>query len=161
MTREEMNKKLKNLITYMKCEVSGKVCDDNCPYQYDAGNMGEIVENLEAISKLLEREPCGDCISRQAAQSKIKSICDEYRLSYEDGERKGGFTGGSAYALGHAFDDLPPVTPQQKTGYWIAITKDEKSAVCSCCNLNNFLFGDYCKWCGAKNDFFKVQESEE
>lgn len=56
------------------------------------------------------QEPCEDAISRQAAQAKIKSICDEYRLSYEDGERKAA-TGGSAYALGHAFDDLPPVTP--------------------------------------------------
>lgn len=54
-----------------------------------------------------------DLISRQAAQARIKNICDEYRLSYEDGERKT-TTGGSAYALGHAFDDLPPVT-QQKT----------------------------------------------
>ena len=53
-----------------------------------------------------------DLISRQAAQAKIKSICDEYRLSYEDGERKAA-TGGSAYALGHAFDDLPPVAPQE------------------------------------------------
>ena len=66
-------------------------------------------ENIKA----LEQEPCeGDCISRQAAQSKIKSICDEYRLSYEDGERKAA-TGGSAYALGHAFDDLPSVTQQE------------------------------------------------
>lgn len=69
----------------------------------------------------LEREDYKDCISRQAAQAKIKNICDEYRLSYEDGERKPA-TGGSAYALGHAFDDLPPVTQQQKkiwvVTYW-------------------------------------------
>lgn len=63
----------------------------------------------------LEQEACEDCISRQAAQGKIKSICDKYGLSHEDGERKVS-TGGSAYALGHAFDDLPPVTPQQKIG---------------------------------------------
>lgn len=34
-----------------------------------------------------------------------------------------------------------------KTGHWINI--DEKSAVCSCCNRNNTLYGDFCKWCGA------------
>ena len=56
MTIAERNKKLKHLITCMKCEVSGKCCDDNCPTQYDAGNMGEIIENLEAISKALEQE---------------------------------------------------------------------------------------------------------
>ena len=56
MTREEMNDKLKHLITCMKCKVSGKYCDENCPTQYDVGNMGEIIENLEKISKILEQE---------------------------------------------------------------------------------------------------------
>ena len=58
---------LKHLITCMKCEVSGKCCDENCPTQYEAGNMGEIIKNLEEISKILEQEPCEDTISRQAA----------------------------------------------------------------------------------------------
>ena len=57
MTKEERNNKLKHFITCLKCEVSGKCCDDNCSTQYDAGNMGEIIENLEAISKALEQEP--------------------------------------------------------------------------------------------------------
>ena len=36
-----------------------------------------------------------------------------------------------------------------KTGHWIE--KDgSASAVCSCCNRNNTLYGDFCKWCGAK-----------
>lgn len=57
MIREERNTKLKAFITCLKCEVSGKPCDDNCPTQYEAGNMGEIIENLETISKALEQEP--------------------------------------------------------------------------------------------------------
>ena len=57
MTIEERNTKLKHLITCMKCETSGKCCNDNCPTQYEAGNMGEIIENLEAISKILEQQP--------------------------------------------------------------------------------------------------------
>ena len=36
----------------------------------------------------------------------------------------------------------------EKTGHWR--DKDDKSAVCSCCNRNNTLYGDFCKWCGAK-----------
>ena len=40
----------------MKCGVSGKSCDENCPTQYSAGNMGEIIENLEEISKILEQK---------------------------------------------------------------------------------------------------------
>ena len=56
MTIAERNNKLKHFITCLKCEVSGKCCDVNCSTQYDAGNMGEIIENLEAISKALEQE---------------------------------------------------------------------------------------------------------
>ena len=46
---------------------------------------------------------------------------------------------------------------EPNTGHWI--DKDEKSAVCSCCNRNNTLYGDFCKWCGAK--MVEQQESEE
>ena len=71
MTREERNNKLKYFITCMKCEMSGKCRDDeNCPIQYEAGNMGEIIENLEEISKILELEPCEDCISRETLLDK-------------------------------------------------------------------------------------------
>ena len=56
MTIEERNNKLKHLITCMKCEVSGKCCDENCPTQYYAGNMGEVIENLEEISKIMENK---------------------------------------------------------------------------------------------------------
>lgn len=57
MSIAERNNKLKHYISCLKCEVSGKCCDDNCSTQYDAGNMGEIIENLEAVSKALEQEP--------------------------------------------------------------------------------------------------------
>lgn len=56
MTIEDRIKKLKSLITCMECELSGKGCDENCPTQYEAGNMGEIKENLEAISEILEKD---------------------------------------------------------------------------------------------------------
>lgn len=52
MKIEERNNKLKHLIKCLKWkEVSG-TCNVNCPTQYEAGNMGEIIENLEAISKI-------------------------------------------------------------------------------------------------------------
>ncbi len=89
----------------------------------------------------LEREGYKDCISRQAAQAKIKNICDEYRLSYEDGERKAA-TGGSAYALGHAFDDLPPVTQQQKK-IWV-VTYWDKGEEPIVTVFNNRKAAEYC-----------------
>lgn len=55
MTLSERNEKLKYFIACLKCEVSGKCCDDNCPIQYYAGTMGEIIENLDAISKAIEQ----------------------------------------------------------------------------------------------------------
>ncbi len=56
MTIKERNNKLKHFITCLKCEVSGKHCDANCPTQYEAGHTGDIIENLEAISKVLEQD---------------------------------------------------------------------------------------------------------
>ena len=56
MTIEERNKKLKAFITCLKCEVSGRECSYNCATQYEAGNMGEIIKNLEAISRALKGE---------------------------------------------------------------------------------------------------------
>ncbi|MCR5144799.1 MAG: hypothetical protein K6B67_05765 [Lachnospiraceae bacterium] len=76
-TREEMKDKLKHLITCMKCKVSGKCCDENCPTQYDVGNMGEIIENLEEISKILEQKPCEDAISRSSLLGKLDDYYKE------------------------------------------------------------------------------------
>jgi len=45
----------------------------------------------------------------------------------------------------------------EKRGHWISI--DEKSAICSCCNRNNTMYGDFCKWCGAR--MVDQQESEK
>lgn len=59
--------------------------------------------------------------------------------------------------IAEELEELPPVTPQPKTGHWIDL--DEKSAVCSCCNRNNTLYGDFCKWCGAI--MLETQEKRE
>lgn len=124
---------------------------------YDAEYIVETLKTLPPVTpKALEQQPCEDAISRQAAQAKIKNICDEYRLSYEDGERKAA-TGGSAYALGHAFDDLPSVTPQPKIGHWITdvdrwgdIVTTVNGYRCSECNAFNADRDNYCPNCGAK-----------
>lgn len=85
-----------------------------------------------------------DAISRQMAKDKIKAICEKYGLSYEDGERRPS-TGGSAYALGHAFDDLPPVTPECQ---WIPITyrpmtEEEEKELCVKWNIKEGSLEDW------------------
>ena len=84
MTIAERNNKLKHFITCLKCEVSGKPCDVNCSTQYDAGNMGEIIENLEAISKALEQEPkTGQWImDRQRETRQCDKCMTVYRWSF-------------------------------------------------------------------------------
>ena len=160
MTREERNIKLKHLITCMKCEVSGKVCDDNCPTQYEAGNMGEIIENLEAISKMLEQEPCEDAISRDELLKAIdtwdKFGCDaDTKLVPYQGH----------YIPYIHYDDvvkcikgMPPVTSQPKTWHWILT--DDDFVYCSECEDSYYprpidASWYYCPNCGAK------MESEE
>lgn len=103
LTITARNEKLKHLIACMKCEVSGKECDENCPTQYGAGNMGEIIENLEAISKALEQEPVLDKIKAEiealpktypfvnhidmyVKEDDVKKIIDEYKVESEDKE---------------------------------------------------------------------------
>lgn len=101
MTKEERNNKLKYLITCMKCEVDGKCCDENCPTQYNAGNMGEIIKNLEEISKILEQESCEDAISREAMLNYQRYL--HGRMSNEENHK-----------LWEFIKDLPPVTPAPK-----------------------------------------------
>ena len=94
MTREERNNKLKHFITCLKCGVSGKPCDVNCSTQYEAGNMGEIIENLEAISKALEQESLLDKIRAEIEQLRnfkaenydLEEYCDyfEARIIFRD-----------------------------------------------------------------------------
>ena len=81
MTISERNNKLKQFITCLKCEVSGKPCDDNCPTQYEVGNMGEIIENLEAISKVLEQEPFNK-IKTEVRDKEMQIIINISKESY-------------------------------------------------------------------------------
>lgn len=150
MTRKERNNKLKYLITCMKCEVSGKCCDDNCPTQYNAGNMGEIIENLEEISKLLEQEPCENAINREAVLKLQYRIDDSATISTRD------------VVNVEDIEDLPSVTPKEKTGHWITEIKSDlrgdmwpTNPKCSECGeepyYSNTIYNyNFCPYCGAR-----------
>lgn len=101
------------------CEdcIHNEVCQYGAiPPHKDRCNDKDTLDDLK--SQDIWEDSSHDAISRQAAQAKIKAICEQYHLSYEEGERKVS-TGGSAYALGHAFDDLPSV----KENKWIPISE--------------------------------------
>lgn len=50
--------------------------------------------------------------------------------------------------LANYMEVLEKQIQEPKVGYWTL--KDEELAVCPCCWKSNKLYGDYCKWCGAK-----------
>lgn len=170
MTITERNDKLKHFIVCLKCEVSGKCCDDNCPTQYDAGNMGEIIENLEAISKALEQQPCEDVISRQAVLDKLNRLIEVERLQGTD-EMGYGRERVSAYeSMIFEINSeylYPSVTPQPKTGRWIygidedTGEKDLYAWTCSECEGKYPWQPKYCPNCGAKMESEDVEDKGE
>lgn len=155
MTRAKRVEKLKHFITCLKCEVSGKCCDNNCPTQYNAGNMGEIIENLEEIAKALEQEPTTkndlgvDCISRAEA---IKCLECDFDITGKENMKT------VVNYINSAHDkivNLPRVKQEPKTGHWI-LDETDNSITCDKCGCliwaNDISNGEayYCPHCGAK-----------
>ena len=146
MTIAERNIKLKHFITCLKCEIHGRECDDNCPIQYEAGHMGEIIENLEKISKVLEQQPCEDAISREYLVEHIKACWTNGRPMYSP----------DLSELLLWIDDVPPVQP--KTGHWIPcserLPKKERKTYWVCTDTE---YQCECRW---TNNRFGLGEGE-
>jgi hypothetical protein len=104
----------------------------------------EMREFCEIAVKVLEQQPCGDCISRQAVLDVMKKRDEELSSICPKDIR-----------------ELPPVTPQPKIGRWMECGGDEpwlKGYCCSLCNFTTTQKYDYCT-CGAK--MIEPQESDE
>ena len=95
MTRAEAIKQIEAFRTCM-------IVDDAEPY---------VVESLNMAVEALEREPCEDAISRQAAIDGLASIAKAKAKS--DAQKS--LMGRVMFFTEH----LPPVTPQPKIGHWI------------------------------------------
>lgn len=137
----------------MKCEVSGKACDENCPTQYEAGNMGEIIENLEAISEILEQQSCDLDGAREdfihdvyntldflPTNNEANRIIDSFdrvtselkQQPYDDAVSRQAVLdqavdyGSNTYLIPvNSVKTLPSVTPQPKIGRWIMPQQDD------------------------------------
>lgn len=119
--------------------------------------MGEIIENLEAISRYIEQQTCEDSISRQA----VLDIVDSYSESQSNVEDV-------TQDIISDIMGLPPVTPQLKRGQWEWVQYDGnsnignwhcsecRSVVIECANKEEIPLYKYCSNCGAK-----MQEVEE
>lgn len=75
---------------------------------YNIHGVMDVVDadNCKNIIKALEKEPCEDCISRQAVLVEINKIGVKGFETYNDYSQ-----------LFEFVDTLPPVTPKEKIGY--------------------------------------------
>lgn len=120
MTNEEAIRMLKAKLACLSMDTSScysecneELCDE-CPLNYEQGNMGEQKEYIRMSIEALERKSCEDTISRQAA---IEVIWDGINMDIYTREVK------------ECLEALPPVTPQQKMGHWIETAEEYYKAI--------------------------------
>lgn len=114
----------------------------------------QLAEWLKDYKRLKDQKPCEGAISRQA----VLDLCDKrtkYNIPYEYYEGKKHIRGWDEGKIINftKLMQLPPVTPQPKTGHWIVL-KDEygdiHEAICSNCDDNGNHKWKYCPNCGVK-----------
>ena len=112
----------------------------------DVPDFYTMAEAIEVVIKALEQEPCGDCISREAAKRAVRNIYPvdtEYDCTLYD-----------KVDVLCVLSDLPPVTPQPKMGKWIKNAEEWQNIdppyFCSECGNASLRKRPYCDSCGAK-----------
>jgi len=112
--------------------------------------------------KLLKQQPCEDAISRQAAIDAIYARYIGGKEAVDKAPASDHYAEGIDEAV-CAVEDLPSVTPQQKTGRWVKVhplqADDVGAYMCSYCKVGDWnLKGTekFCPNCGAK-----MEEVEE
>ena len=78
ISREELTKKLEYLCDCL-CDYSKRQREVMC----DSCKLGAVIDAVEEMPSV-EPEKCGDCISRQAAEEKLKKVVDEMALIFAD-----------------------------------------------------------------------------
>lgn len=104
------------------------------------------LEMLKRVVELADREPCPDCISRQAVNEIINDIRD--CISVE-----------GYWSILERMKKLPSVQPKAKTGKWLHRNDDHNDwSECSECGYGDegeVKFGEEtpcCPYCGSRNE---------
>lgn len=128
----------------MTNEEALKFCDE-----YLTRNIADIdKEFLKKAKEALQQEPCKYAISKKAVLYKIKEVCfsrawSQFRSDY-------GSNGQRDFLINY-IEQLPPVTPQPKTGQWIErFDKSDKWYECDQCHTDWGGAVNFCPNCGAK-----------
>lgn len=79
MKKTELIKRLTAMKICTECQIMGKPCDDNCKWQYEVGNMGEIVHTLKEAIMRIEQD-------RKWAYIKMDIINMSEDLDYDSGD---------------------------------------------------------------------------
>lgn len=121
-------------------------------------------EDTAAIARgieVLKAHPCEDAVSREAMLDKIKEVCFSKEQKWVDFRVSQGSNGQRDFII-NFIESLPPVTPEQKKGVWVAI--DQEPHETWECGLCGFVIDasswrnpeerrdsyKYCPHCGAK-----------
>lgn len=131
-----------------------KYSKDMCYFDPSTGETGKpyseecerMAQALDIAIEALEREPAGDCISRQAALNELTLMTEKHKGDTFSGELLH-WTG-----IKTMIENLPSVQPEQKTGKWIHVNKLWYK--CSECDAHREMTGGFlekfCPNCGAK-----------
>ena len=114
-------------------------------YEYIAKVVGHVdIERYMEDAIALEREPCDDCISRQA----VLEIAKSSKSNWIDNS-----------VLFKRVNELPPVMPQPKTAHWIHFANSDDCSVCGWSTGKYISPSNFCPNCGAR--MVEPQESED
>jgi hypothetical protein len=115
-------------------------------------DMARVADAIEALSE----EPCEDAISRQAV---LDTMSELNTISFYEAQED---SNECYHELRKAMEQLPSVTPMQKTGQWIENAPEcqniDPPYICSECGNMHLRKTNYCDQCGAK--MVDPQESE-
>lgn len=124
-------------------------------YEHIAKVVGHI-DIVGYMDRALSAEPCDDAISRQAVLDGLASIAKVKARSDAQKSLMG--------RIMFFVEQLPPFTPEEKTGKWI---DDEFGSKCSRCgtytHLDKFdrpMKFKYCSMCGAKMQEVENEDSD-
>ena len=129
----------------MTREEAIEVIEQDIPCEYDT----DLIEALNMAIAALKAEPCEDCVSREAVLDALTKI----------GRWKHYFNEAQTVAeCIRAIENLPPVTPKQRTGEWNDYYTSQKGNDVFNCKLCGATFivtqgkddMNFCPSCGAK-----------
>lgn len=55
MKLDEALKRLEKAVVCERCHISGKECKEDCPTQYEAGTVAELIEAMEIILEWVKK----------------------------------------------------------------------------------------------------------